>query len=92
MIVDFREQVLKQFIKEVRNRKHPGKINDLTYSIFLVSLLSLLFSGILFLAGIDFYNGLLWFGVSLFSISIFVWTMLGIFVYVKIIRKGNNLL
>ena len=91
MIVDFREQVHKQLIKEVRNRKHLGKINDLTYSIFLVSLLSLLFSGILFMSGIDFYNGLLWFGVSLFSISIFVWTMLGIFVYVKIIRKGNNL-
>ncbi|CAG0992629.1 MAG: hypothetical protein MPEBLZ_02937 [Candidatus Methanoperedens nitroreducens] len=92
MIVDFREQVSKQVIEEVRNRKYLKKINDLSYGIFLVSLLSLLFSGILFVSGIDLYNGLLWFSVSLFFSSIVVWTMLGIFVYVKIIHKGNNLL
>lgn len=90
-IVDFKEQVRKQVIEEVRNREHLKKINNLTYNIFLVSLLSLLFSGILFMSGIDYYNGLMWFSMSLFSSSIFVWTMLGIFVYVKFIRKGYSL-
>lgn len=90
-IVDFKEQVRKQVIEEVRNREHLKKINNLTYNIFLVSLLSLLFSGILFMSGIDYYNGLMWFRMSLFSSSIFVWTMLGIFVYVKFIRKGYSL-
>ena len=58
MIVDFGEQVIKQVIEEVKNREYLSKINDLTYSIFIVSLLSLLFSGILFISGIDYYNGL----------------------------------
>ena len=84
MIVDFGEQV----IEEVKNREYLSKINDLTYSIFIVSLLSLLFSGILFISGIDYYNGLMWFSVFLFCSSIFVWTVLGIFAYVKIIPKG----
>ncbi len=92
MIVDFEEQIIKRVIGEVKNREHLSKINSLTCSIFLVSLLLLLFSGILFVYGIDYYNGLMWFGVSLFSSSIFVWTILGIFVYMKIIRKGYSLL
>ncbi len=91
MIVDFGEQVIKRVIEEVKNREYLSKINNLTYSIFLVSLLLLLFSGILFVYGIDYYNGLMWFGVSLFSSSIFIWTILGIFVYVKIIRKSCRL-
>lgn len=91
MIVDFKEQVRKQVIEEVRNREYLKKINNLTYNIFLVSLVSLLFSGILFMSGIDYYNGLMWFSMSLFSSSIFVWTILGIFVYVKFIRKGYSL-
>ncbi len=87
MIVDFREQVIKRVIEEVKNREFLSKTNNLILSIFLISLLSLLFSGILFLSGIDFYNSLMWFSVSLFSSSIFAWTIVGIFVYVKIIRK-----
>ncbi len=87
MIVDFREQVIKRVIEEVKNKESLSKTNNLILSIFLISLLSLLFSGILFLSGIGFYNGLIWFSASLFSSSIFAWTILGIFVYVKIIRK-----
>ncbi len=87
MIVDFREQVIKQVIEEVKNRESLSKTNNLILSIFLISLLSLLSSGILFLSGIGFYKGLTWFSVSLFNSSIFAWTILGIFVYVKIIRK-----
>ncbi len=86
MVIDSGEQILKLAMKEIKARKSLKRIDTLILIVAMAGIIVLMIYGSLFFIFRDENFTLMWLGIYLFMSSMFAWSTMHAYVYLKFIK------